>query len=373
MIIFNNSKLRKKVIRRKAYSKISLFCFCHLTIWLSIVLLVACKNDRPSRRAMLPIGRQLVFLDSARAARAILDDDAVGFFTKISTLDMSLQMKRNYPADVPRDSILGDYQQFLEQDVTHFSPGERVLLEKIFSKIEQLCAHLSPDVFPEKVELIKTKGRHYGNGVYYTRENRIVLPANELQSPNEAALREVLIHEIFHIYSRQHPGKRRALYALIGFRELDDVLVLPGAIKSRLLLNPDGVDTGVAILLAVANGDTTLTVPLITANAPAYLPSRPNYFEYIDFNLYPIQMQVNGYQVITDSLGRSPLRVNELPDFFRQITDNTFYIIHPDEILADNFKWLVLAQTGEKPYDLGRFSEAGQHLLKQMAAVLSEP
>ncbi|MDX1942384.1 MAG: hypothetical protein SFU99_17605 [Saprospiraceae bacterium] len=358
------------MIPRKGPQKISVFYIRLLTFGGFIVLWNACKNEPSGSFTSHTVGHQFVFLDSIKASSALLDDDAEAFFERVSRLDMSIQMKRNYPKEISRDSILYDYRYFLERDVQDFSESEKEIVEKILLEIERLCTQFSPDIFPKKVELIKTKGKHYGNGVYYTRENRIIIPANELETPNPVALREVLTHEMFHIYSRQHPEKRTELYALIGFRELEDVLILPSAIESRLLLNPDGVEIDWAIRLAIGNQDTVSAVPIIIANAPAYLPERESYFEYIDFNLYPVVQDVNGFQIVLDSLGHSPLRINELPDFQRQIGDNTFYIIHPDEILADNFKWLILAQTKEKNYNLEQFSENGQTLLKKIEQVL---
>jgi len=42
------------------------------------------------------------------------------------------------------------------------------------------------------------------------------------------------------------------------------------------------------------------------------------------------------------------LNPREVPDFMRQIGRNTSYIIHPDEILADNFVHMVM-QTPNRP------------------------
>ena len=59
-----------------------------------------------------------------------------------------------------------------------------------------------------------------------------------------------------------------------------------------------------------------------------------------------------------------------VPDFFRQITDNTGYIIHPDEIIADNFVFVMLNQQEDGLKK--EFSEDGTALLKKIKEVLSE-
>lgn len=367
------SKITKKVIRRKAFFQFPALFVPAITLWFLGMLLTGCKNEQNRGIEQALTGRELMLLDSARAARAIVNDDTEGFFQRIGRLDMSLQMQRNYPSETSREEVLADYRTFLQVDVTDFSSNEEVVLRAVFQEIRTLCDQLAPGIFPKSIELIKTNGRHYGDGVYYTRENRIIIPANELTYLDRQRLREVLVHEVFHIISRFQPHKRAALYDRIGFRQLPGDLVLPDAVASRLLLNPDGVQMNYAITLAMAKGDTARCVPVLIANAPAYLPERPDYVAYFDFNLYSVREQANGsFTVLADSLGRSPIWLAEQPDFFRQIGDNTFYVIHPDEIMADNFKWLVLSRTGAQGYRLERFSEVGQQLLREIEAILKK-
>ena len=58
----------------------------------------------------------------------------------------------------------------------------------------------------------------------------------------------------------------------------------------------------------------------------------------------------------------------EEADFQRQIKDNTSYIIHPDEVLADNFSFLMQDRNGQKISM--RFSEEGKKLLTDLEGVL---
>lgn len=342
------------------------------SIWL-INLIYQCKDVPSEQELQILFQQKIVLLDSTRAASAVMTDQQAAFFDKIKPLDMSLQMQRAYEPGAPPAAILQDYRQFLAADVMNFEPQEETILKKILGEIHSLCQKISPNIFPNRVELIKTRGRYYGNSVYYTRENRIVIPANELQPINASAIRAVLAHEVFHIYSRLNPEKRLALYALIGFQKLDMPMVMPSVVESRLLLNPDGVDVAYAIWLRQPGGDSLRAVPLITANAPAFLPERKNYFDYINFNLYPVEKQpVGNYLVLSLPEGISPLRLQEQGSFFQQIGDNTQYIIHPDEILADNFSYLILSKSGDKNQSLARFSQEGQQLLQKIEQVLKK-
>ncbi|HMN89671.1 MAG TPA: hypothetical protein PKE68_06595 [Saprospiraceae bacterium] len=359
------------MIQRKSKRTFSSFHTRYYWCLVLIGLAWACKDD-PRNNAIQRLGsKNIIFLDSIQAATAIVMNDAEGFFGRITSLDMALQMKRNFPSGTSRDSILSAYRDFLARDVATFDDRETLLLTELLHDLRNRCQQIAPTLFPQKLQLLKTKANHYGPGVWYTRGSCIAIPANVLVQPDKTALREVLAHELFHIYSRYHPQQRLALYALIGFEPLSGDLRLPPPVQSRLLLNPDGAHLAYAIRLAQGQGDTIQALPILTSKAPAWIESRPAYLEYLNFNLYPVVQTPDGaWAVQADELGRSALHVNEQSDFFRQIGDNTLYIIHPDEILADNFKWLVLAQPGEGRYPLDRFSEAGRALLEQIKTIL---
>ncbi|MBP6812017.1 MAG: hypothetical protein KA138_10885, partial [Saprospiraceae bacterium] len=64
----------------------------------------------------------------------------------------------------------------------------------------------------------------------------------------------------------------------------------------------------------------------------------------------------------------SALNMQGQADFFRQIKDNTGYIIHPDEVLADNFAFIMQERNGQK-VSL-KFSAEGKQLLVDLEAVL---
>ena len=57
-----------------------------------------------------------------------------------------------------------------------------------------------------------------------------------------------------------------------------------------------------------------------------------------------------------------------MPSFFDQIKYNTQYIIHPDEILADNF--MILAMSKKDPASINDLDEAGKELLRKIENAL---
>jgi hypothetical protein len=156
------------------------------------------------------------------------------------------------------------------------------------------------------------------------------------------------------------------LYALIGYQRLHAPLHFPKPLLEQRLLNPDGISHNYAIELADATGQTKHYISVITADTNSTYPEK-RYFDYIDFRLYPLLPTDTGYTV--QPQGVQP---EAAPGFFEQIGDNTGYIIHPDEILADNFVLLVLRHANIKGYGNRPRSKRGESLLQQMERILKD-
>ncbi|MCB9299249.1 MAG: hypothetical protein H6566_01300 [Lewinellaceae bacterium] len=342
-----------------------------LLILAGLLLMAGCRPKAEDGKIRLSPKSHVILLDSLEAADAIIRDAEEGYFEKVQPLDMSIQMGQPLPNGRPREGLLEDYRAFLRTDVAGFSQEEQALVRKAFQGAWRLCRKFNPKIFPDTIRLIKTKGRHYGPSVYYTREHCIIIPENELVPGNEEMLSQVMLHELFHIYSRYHPQQREALYRIIGFERLSLPLHLTDSLQQRLLLNPDGIDWNYAIAFDGPNGQVIQAVPLIRSALPAYHYSRPHYFEYLDFQLYPIVRRDGLFEVLAQNGSESPLPpVDSLPGFFRLIGDNTGYIIHPDEILADNFVLLVMMDTGEGAYGSGQYSVRGREILERIGNIL---
>lgn len=338
-----------------------------------LFLLFSCTAQQPVSEIRLSKRQLVSLLDSTRAARAIVSDPHDRFFELVTPVEMSIQMKQPLREGESRAELLTRYTAFLQSDVENFSAAESQFVDKVIRDVFKTCESIGPGIFPDTLLLIKTKGRHYGNGVYYTRGNCIVIPADALRDRNRTAFKSTMYHEIFHVYSRKNPAKRTALYRLIGFESIGlKNLRLPEALAARVLHNPDGVDFAQKITLAVEGGRTIDAVPIIYANHPGFTPEKAEFFGYLEFNLFPIERQDDGsWQVKTKPDGiSSPLNISNLPDFFRQIKDNTGYIIHPDEVLADNFAFLM--QSKDNPAVIARFSPAGKQLIADFEKILKD-
>ncbi len=340
------------------------------------LILVACRSTQQQQKITdqihLSQTERVLFLDSLRASAFITEDPMEGFFEQITKLDMQIQLQHSTLSS--REGTLKDYKDLLRRDVAAFTTKEKELLARVWQRAYEDVNSIQTGLFPDSILLMKTLAQHYGPGVYYTRGKGIIIPENELLSNNEDGLYDVMLHELFHIWSRLHPEKRRQLYSLIGFRKLPvspKELEMNDALRTRILLNPDGIDYSYTIQLIKKNGHLVDAIPIILSNRSTYAPDQPGFFGYLSFQLFPIEKTPDDkYLVISTADGQAPEDLIEGSNFHSIIKDNTGYIIHPDEIMADNFVLWVKQQRKQNPLALS-LSEMGAKLLEQIDAVLS--
>jgi hypothetical protein len=337
---------------------------------IALALLVgSCRTSQISSVLQLSQSHQLRFLSQTEAAQAIVTDQTNHYFDLVQPIEISIQLKKpvaSLPTD--RKQLMAEYTNFLKGDVLPFNDSDRKKMEPILSEIFKTCESVVPGLFPKEIKLIKTAANHYGPGVYYTRENCIIIPTDALDHFASTEFRKTMYHETWHIISRLNPQLQKQVYALIGFQPLDmKQITIPASLLSHLIYNPDGVDMGWQINLTDNNGKPKTAIPLLHTTQSGYKSSKSAFFDYLEFNLYHIDQG----KIMTKSDGvLSTLSIDTEPSFFSQITDNTTYIIHPDEVIADNFMFLMTTATDVK--ERKKYSTSGQALLNRLETTLKQ-
>lgn len=217
------------------------------------------------------------------------------------------------------------YYQHLARTVQQWTADEQLRLKEVLAVAEELLNYwLSPD-FPD-VYLLKSNGRDEWHGAY-TRNRVIILPESKLLELDDEELLRLVIHETFHVFSRFNQEFRPDLYALIGFRHLPDAGLPPEILRWRVT-NPDtGVDE--FAIRVTADGKIRDVVPCILVKD-----------EFRQSGFTRLKGSLDVKFVAVDS-GES-YAAEELDQFFQQVGENTDYILHPEEILAENFVHLVM-------------------------------
>lgn len=191
--------------------------------------------------------------------------------------------------------------------------------------------------WPREILVIQTTGREEGEAAY-CRGPAIMLPTKVLARP-PASLERLLAHELFHVLSNQNPELRAKLYAIIGF-ETGPEIPLPDSLRDRKLTNPDGPLVDCRMTLRDGpDGAIRHVAPILFANAERYDAVKGgSFFPYLTFRLLVVERAADGTWRAASQDGQPVLLdPKQTPGFHEQIGRNTGYIIHPDEVLADNF------------------------------------
>jgi hypothetical protein len=238
-----------------------------------------------------------------------------------------------------REDALGeaDYLNFIQSQVTAWPAEEQqhvaAVVEKLSARLQGLDLPLPP-----RVLLIRTTGAGE-EGDAYTRANAIVLPARNSGAVPEKLL-DLLAHELFHLMTRRDPAFRERAYALIGFR-LSPQIALPAALAERRIGNPDapGLDTYVELTV---NERPLLAAPVLLAGEDFSLQVGVELSDYWQLRFLAVEPDGRGGVQPVVAEGSPVLyALHEVGGFFERVGTNTSYLIHPEEILADNFALMV--------------------------------
>lgn len=282
------------------------------------------------------------------------------FTRRMSAIDRQARLRSGVPVGDPQ------YRAFAARAVLAWTEAEQRLvteaLEGLSARLE--ACHI---VLPPRVLLVKTSGDEEG-GAAYTRGSAVVLPRRVLSSPPRS-LRRLLCHELFHVLSRHRPDLRERLYAAIGFMPCGDV-VLPGPLEARRLTNPDAPAFDHAIRVR-CDGVERWMVPVLFFRedaAAAAAAGRP-FLAAMEFRLLAVDiagMPPRGRAVLDDAGSPILRRPDDVEGFFEQTGRNTSYLIHPEEIVADNVAMLLTGMDAG-----GREAAPSPAILARVAAVLA--
>ncbi len=266
------------------------------------------------------------------------------YIARMSRFDRMLRVKSTEPVSE------NAYLEFVAANVLEWTDSEKVRLKTL---IEKLRAATKPYrlPLPATMLLIKTTGEEEV-GQAHTRANAIILPERNLRA-NDATLLFLLSHELFHVMSRHDAPFRRRAYELVGFR-IGNEVSLPGLIAPLQITNPDAARHD-SYIDVTSDGQRITVVPVLLSRSAVYDPQiGSNLDHYWTLRLLVVTRDAPGddLRVVERNGAPALVRLNRVQGFFEQVGKNTEYIIHAEEILAENFALLVTGADVAEPQRL---------------------
>lgn len=328
------------------------------------VTLPACSPSSSPREEKKPLSLPvaggtipLYFLDQAAASEILEQPD--DYFKKLNNFNRQLRV------GTEQTITPAEYAAFAAGQTLDWTPEEKArltrLVEKFSPKLEEYQLKLSPSY----LNLIKTTGKEDFNAAY-TRGNAIILPQEVFDQPDHV-LAHFLLHELFHIYSRFLSEERRhALYAVVGYQPArwspplpypiyaaakpkdwprlfkPRNISLPHPLVDEAIVNPDALTYRHVIPVTIGLTQLYGLPVLFSRERDPVAAAEMGLSNIMGFRLLLVRPNSLGrWRMDPKQRRQGFVRPHEVDGFWQAIGRNTDYIIHPEEILADNFVLLI--------------------------------
>lgn len=289
----------------------------------ALILLLCISVSLRAAELELQPGTMLVLPSAKEATVLLAKEDA--YLKRMSPFDRAARIVRAEPPPV------AEFAAYVGAQALDFSSAEIATVSESIKAFRSAFGALKLSL-PPTITLAKTNGREDIDAPY-CRGPLIVMPASHLGKPE---LGDILIHELFHVFSSHHPELRDQLYGLLGFLPCAEPL-LPASVDARRFTNPDAMGMNYYTILRHEDRDIAM-MPALLAQKPTFDMARKNsVFDQIEFVLLELTI-VDGKAALVLKDGEPVMRpANAVPAFLRAMSRNTNYIWHPEEVLADNF------------------------------------
>ena len=277
-----------------------------------------------------PAGAQeLAFATAAEARQMLGTRDA--FVERMSPFDRAARLKTD------RVVTEAEFLAFAESAGLEWDGAEQRAIAATYAEVAPKIRALHLPL-PPKIYLVKTTGQEEGDTVY-TRQTAIMIPRSK--TGDGRGVPRLFAHELFHVASRANPALAEKLYGVIGFKKCTEA-VYPADLAPRKLTNPDAPRNDYCIRVAF-DGRPVAATPILFSRADRYDPARGGeFFDYLQLGLL---LRASPSEPRADE---KVVGLAQVTGFFEQVGQNTQYVIHPEEILADNFALLVLDARNSK-------------------------
>lgn len=290
-----------------------------------LLLLAACAQ---AQTAPAPTSEHFGIASVAEGAATFSADDE--FTAVLTPADLSIRVRRV-------GATMAELRAVYTEAPRAWSQAERARLEAMFARRAGQLTRLE-HLLPARVLLMKSSGAA-DTALPHTRGAMInmgpALPADD------SALDSLFFHELFHVLSRHNSARHDEMYALVGFEPCP--LLLPDDVRARTITNPDA-----PLLLHAApfGAGGRMLAPVLFAEPALYDAAHPGFSDYFNLRFLAFERTSAGCAaVMADG---APLAVppqEAMAALYAAAGRNTDYVLHPEELLADNFAQLMMDRT----------------------------
>lgn len=273
--------------------------------------------------------KKISYRFATRAEAQMLITDIDNFTNRLNSFDINLRLGKE-------NGRKSELLRLAMNETLNWSETEKKKITAAFKSLQAKIDKQKLKIkYPQEVILVKTSMKEEMNVAAYTRRNWIALGEKYINESTPENLEYLLAHEMFHLLTRSNKDFKKSVYSVIGFNVTDRELFFPIDIIEKRISNPD-IEMYDSYAEFTINGQKQKCSMMIYSAIP--FSAGKTLSDYLSVGLIPlndslIPLQENGQTVIYS--------IDQAEDFYQKIGKNTEYIINPEEILADNFAYLV--------------------------------
>ena len=271
---------------------------------------------------------------ATRAEAQMLLTDIDNFSNNLNQFDIDLRLQK-------QNGRKSEWLRLAMNEAQNWGDADKEKIKKAFSAVKANITKMQLSLpFPDEIILVKTSMKEELNMAAYTRKNWIAIGEKYINEAADVEIQYLLAHELFHLMTRKSIEFKRATYATIGFKVTDHEILLPTDIITKRISNPD-IERRDSYVELTVNGELTKCVQIVYTIKPF---TGGNVFDYLCVGFIPLNEDLipvitNGQTVIINTS-----EVSE--EFHQKVGNNTDYTIDPEEVLADNFAYLITEKEG---------------------------
>jgi hypothetical protein len=298
----------------------------------AVILALLASLPAWGQRATDAATPEFVFADVPQAREILGTRD--DYVRATAPLERKAKLKTAEPVDEER------FLQHMRGAPLEWSPQQRKNLEPLVGLLARFLSGVRWKM-PGRIVLVQV-GPALEDDFPHTRGNAIIAPAS-YYGRGPTMMLYLLAHETFHILTRANPELRETLYSAIGFKRCDSVVV-PPEIAALRLTNPDAIESRHTISVRY-RGEPVEALPYVRFPS-ADIDPRQGFMKQVK-TLWLLVDRKDG-ECRARSGPDASVDPERLEGLFEQIGRNTDYLFHPEEILADNFAQIFIAETSKK-------------------------
>jgi hypothetical protein len=273
------------------------------------------------------LASRAIFPSIEKAKELMTTEDQ--FTTSWSKFDIDIRLHKI-------NSKKADLIKCISAQVLEWSEDEKQKIIVVLQGIDTSISNQGLKInFQKDIYFIKSTNLCEGRAEGYTRANYVILK-NDVASKSMNDLKQLVIHELFHVFSRNDSLFRRKMYNVIGF-EICNSISYPDNIKDYKLTDPDATQTDSYIKLK--RNDKEIECMMILYSKFDY-NGGDSFSKYLSVGFLKLKGKTRKEIEYIDN---KPViyAYNDVSNFIEQVGSNTKYLVHPEEILASNFVFVI--------------------------------